>query len=155
MMIENTTIPNGSSLLLPTGNFCFRLWIRHETSLCVVKMIAVQSRSSAESTKEAISDREDEYPAAMPLATRRRTFAATFMLIAHLALRRPMRRFSCSCSGRKGSTRPSLSCNAPPPSAIPSPLSSLGSKLSMMSSDTALTIAFTSSQSSRRSFWSL
>lgn len=68
IIIENTNIPSGSNLLLPTGNFLLSLLIRHPTSLCVVKMIAVHSKSSAESANEAISDRDEELRAATPLA---------------------------------------------------------------------------------------
>jgi hypothetical protein len=152
-MIENTSIPSGSNLRRPTGNFFLSLCKRHSTSLCVVNIIAVHNRSKAESASDAMSESEDEYPAAIPLAMRRRMLAITLMLIAHFAFLLPTRRFSCSSSGRKGSTRPSVSCSAPPPSAIPSPLSSRGSKDSRMSSERALTMASTSSQSSSRSFW--
>jgi hypothetical protein len=153
IIIENTNIPSGSSLRRPTGNFFLSLCKCHSTNLCVVNTIAVHSKSNAESASDAMSESEDEYPAAIPFAMRRRTLAITLILIAHFAFLLPTRRFSCSSSGRKGSTRPSVSCNAPPPSAIPSPLSSRGSKDSRISSERALTMALTSSQSSRRSFW--
>ncbi|XMA08937.1 hypothetical protein WAI453_001728 [Rhynchosporium graminicola] len=80
------------------------------------------------------------------------TFATTLMLIAHAAFFAAFLRFSRSSSGKNGSIAPPVSCNPPPPSATPSPLSSRGSKDSRISSDKALTMALTSSQSSRRSF---
>lgn len=45
---------------LPTGNFCLNLLRCHSTSLCVVKTIAVHSKSNAESASEAMSDSEEE-----------------------------------------------------------------------------------------------
>lgn len=59
-MMEKTRIPRGSSRRLPTGNFFRSFVILQPTSLLVVQMMSVQSRSSAESTSEAISDRDCE-----------------------------------------------------------------------------------------------
>jgi hypothetical protein len=73
--MENTNIPNGSSLRRPTGNFALRLDNFHCTSPFVVQIINVQRRSSDESTKEATSEREEEKKTAPIFAARRRIFA--------------------------------------------------------------------------------
>ena len=75
-------MPNGSSLRRPTGNLCCNLRILHCTSLCVVQMINVQSRSSAESTSDAMSESDEELKAAMILATKSRILAMTLIYIA-------------------------------------------------------------------------
>jgi hypothetical protein len=49
--------------------------------LLVVQMITVQSRSSAESTRDAIKERELDQIAATPLAARRRTFTMTLICV--------------------------------------------------------------------------
>ena len=79
MMIEKTRIPRGSSRRRPTGNLCCSRRIFHWTSLFVVQMIRVQSRSRAESTSEAMSEREEDAKAAMTLAMRRMTLAMTLI----------------------------------------------------------------------------
>jgi len=78
-MIEKTRIPSGSRRLLPTGNLCCNLRILHCTSLLVVQIINVHRRSRAESTREAISESDDELKAAMTLATRRTMLAITLI----------------------------------------------------------------------------
>jgi hypothetical protein len=58
---ENTRMPRGSSLLLPTGNRRRRLCRRHPTNLLVLHtMIVLHNKSSAESTREAIRDSDGE-----------------------------------------------------------------------------------------------
>ena len=107
-------------------------------------MIRVQRRSRAESTRDAMSDSEEDAKAATTLATRRRIFATTLIyagvsnllteileisknrkigltLIDHLALLSSVLRFSLSSSGSKGSISPPVLFNAPPSSATPSP----------------------------------
>ena len=79
MMMEKTRIPRGSSRLRPTGNLCCSRRIFHWTSLVVVQMIKVHSRSRAESTREAMSEREEDAKAAMILAMRRMIFAITLI----------------------------------------------------------------------------
>ena len=79
MMMEKTSIPRGSRRRRPTGNLCCSRRIFHWTSLFVVQIIRVQSRSRAESTREAMSEREDDPNAAMTLAVRRRMFAITLI----------------------------------------------------------------------------
>ena len=79
MIMEKTRIPRGSSRRRPTGNLCCKRRIFHWTSLFVVQMIKVQSRSRAESTREAMSEREEDVTAAMILATRRRMLAMTLI----------------------------------------------------------------------------
>lgn len=79
MMMEKTRIPRGSSRRRPTGNLRRKRRIFHWTSLFVVQMINVQSRSRAESTREAMSEREEDVKAAMILATRRRMLAMTLI----------------------------------------------------------------------------
>lgn len=59
-MMEKTRIPRGSSRRLPTGNFFLSLLIRHPTSLLVVQTMSVHKRSRAESTSEAIRERDEE-----------------------------------------------------------------------------------------------
>ena len=138
MMMEKTTMPSGSSLRRPTGNLCCSLRILHCTSLCVVQMINVQSRSSAESTSEAMSESDEELKAAMILATRSRMLAMTLIyfavnnqrlrvgckavtLIAHFAFLSPFLLFSLSSCGSRGSMSPPVFLSAPPSSATPSP----------------------------------
>ena len=79
MMMENTRIPSGSSRLRPTGNLCCNFRVLHWTSLFVVQMINVHKRSRAESTKDAISERDEELNAAMILATKSIMLAITFI----------------------------------------------------------------------------
>ena len=79
MMMENTRIPRGSSRFRPTGNLCCSLRILHWTSLLVVHIMTVQRRSSAESTREAMSDSDEDAKAATILATRSRMFAMTLI----------------------------------------------------------------------------
>ena len=79
MMIEKTRIPRGSKRFRPTGNFVLSLASRQLTSLLVVKMMTVQSRSNAESTSEAIRERELDQMAAMPFAARRRILTKTLI----------------------------------------------------------------------------
>ena len=79
MMIEKTRIPRGSNRRRPTGNLCCSRLIFHWTSLLVVQMIKVHSRSRAESTREAMSEREEDPKAAMILAMRSKTFAITLI----------------------------------------------------------------------------
>ena len=79
MMMEKTRIPRGSRRRRPTGNLCRSRRILHWTSLLVVQMIRVQSRSRAESTSEAMSEREEDAKAAMTLAIRRMTLAMTLI----------------------------------------------------------------------------
>ena len=64
-----------------TGNFRRRLPRRHETRRFVVHTIKVQSRSSPESTREAMRESEEEYIAAIALAARRITFAITLIYL--------------------------------------------------------------------------
>ena len=79
MMMEKTRIPRGSRRRRPTGNLCCSRRIFHWTSLFVVQMISVHSRSRAESTREAMSESEEDAKAATILATRRRMFAITLI----------------------------------------------------------------------------
>ena len=79
MMMEKTRIPRGSSRRRPTGNLCCSRRILHWTSLFVVQMMRVQSRSRAESTSEAMSEREEDAKAAMTLAMRRMILAMTLI----------------------------------------------------------------------------
>jgi hypothetical protein len=79
IMIEKTRIPMGSRRRRPMGNFFFRLCKRQPTSLLVVQMMMVHSKSSAESTRDAISDKELDQIAATPLAASRRTFTRTLI----------------------------------------------------------------------------
>lgn len=79
MMMEKTRMPRGSSRRRPTGNLCCSRRIFHWTSLLVVQMIRVHSRSRAESTREAMREREVDAKAAMILAMRRMTFAITLI----------------------------------------------------------------------------
>lgn len=76
-------MPSGSSLRRPTGNLCRNFLILHCTSLFVVQIISVHSRSSAESTNEAIKERDEEPAAATTLAMRRMTLAATLIWAGH------------------------------------------------------------------------
>lgn len=79
IMIENTRIPSGSRRLRPTGNLCCNLVILHCTSLLVVQIMIVHRRSRAESTREAMSESDDELKAAMTLAMRRAMLASTLI----------------------------------------------------------------------------
>ena len=79
MMMEKTRIPRGSSRRRPTGNLCRSRRMFHWTSLFVVQMMRVQSRSRAESTSEAMREREEDAKAAMTLAMRRMTLAMTLI----------------------------------------------------------------------------
>ncbi len=81
----------------------------------------VHKRSSAESTRDAIREREEEAKAAMILAARSKILATTLILIAHFALFSPVLRFSRSSSGNRGSMSPPVFFSAPPSSATPSP----------------------------------
>lgn len=78
-MIEKTRIPIGSRRLLPTGNFFFSLDNRHPTNLLVTHIITVHRRSSAESTSEAMSERELDQMAATPFAASKRMLTITFI----------------------------------------------------------------------------
>lgn len=78
-MMEKTRIPSGSRRRRPIGNFFLRLVRRHPTSLFVVQMMMVQSRSSAESTSEAIRDNELDHRAATPLAASKRILTMTLI----------------------------------------------------------------------------
>lgn len=60
MMMEKTRMPKGSRRLRPTGKRLFRAFRRHCTRRFVDQTMRVQSRSKAESTREAISEREEE-----------------------------------------------------------------------------------------------
>jgi hypothetical protein len=73
--IENTRIPRGSNRLRPTGKCARRLVSLHFTNLLVVQTIKVQRRSNAESSREAISEREDEKKTAAIFEAKRKTFA--------------------------------------------------------------------------------
>ena len=53
--------------------------MRRETSLLVVKMMRVQRRSRAESTREAMREREVDLRVARDLAARRRMLAITLI----------------------------------------------------------------------------
>ena len=79
MMMEKTRIPRGSKRLLPTGNFLRSFLILQPTSLLVVQTINVQRRSRAESTSDAMRERDEEYPAAMPFAASRMMLATTLI----------------------------------------------------------------------------
>lgn len=79
IMIEKTRIPIGSRRLRPTGNFFFSRVSLQPTSLLVVHIISVQSRSSAESTSDAMRERELDFNAAMLLATRRKMLTMTLI----------------------------------------------------------------------------
>lgn len=79
MMIENTRMPRGSRRRLPTGNFLRKRLILHPTSLFVVQTMTVHRRSRAESTNEAINEREEENIAATPLAASKRILAITLI----------------------------------------------------------------------------
>lgn len=81
MMIEKTRIPIGSRRRRPMGNFFLRLSMRQPTSLLVIQMITVQRRSRAESTRDAIKERELDQIAATPFAPRRRMFTMTLIYI--------------------------------------------------------------------------
>jgi hypothetical protein len=59
-MMEKTRIPIGSRRLRPTGNFFFRRFSFQPTTLLVLQIISVQRRSRAESTRDAMSEREFE-----------------------------------------------------------------------------------------------
>lgn len=147
LTIENTRIPKGSRRLLPTGNFAFNRFNLHATSLFVVQTMSVHSKSSAESTNDAISDNDEEKYAAMHFAANSKMFATTLIcpnparqvqnpktaqptsprkkrkpltLIAHLAFLLSFPLFSLSSSGSNGSTLSAVACNAPPASATPS-----------------------------------
>jgi hypothetical protein len=91
-------------------------------------MISVHSRSSAESTNEAISERDDEKKTAPILAAKRRTLAITLIyshefsfnrrhkgltLMAHRAFLAPFLRLVRSSSGRKASMSSPIFCSAP------------------------------------------
>ena len=78
-MMLNTTMPRGSRRRRPTGNLYCRCLIFQATSLLVVKIMRVQSRSRAESTSEAIREREEEWTTAMHFAARRRMLAMTLI----------------------------------------------------------------------------
>jgi len=84
MMMEKTRIPIGSRRRRPMGNFFLRLSMRQPTSRFVTQMMMVQRRSRAESTRDAIKERELDQIAATPLAPRRRMFTRTliYMLLA-------------------------------------------------------------------------
>ena len=79
MMMEKTRIPRGSSRRRPTGNLCCSRRIFHCTSLFVVQIIKVHSRSRAESTSEAMREREEDAKAAVILAMRRIMLAITLI----------------------------------------------------------------------------
>lgn len=79
MRMEKTRMPMGSSRRRPIGNFFRKPSTRQLTSLLVVQMMTVQSRSRAESTRDAIKDRELDQMAATPLAARRRMFTTTLI----------------------------------------------------------------------------
>ena len=81
MMMEKTRMPIGSRRRRPMGNFFLRLSRRQPTSLLVTQMMTVQSRSKAESTREAIKEREFDHSAATPLAASRRMFTRTLIYI--------------------------------------------------------------------------
>ena len=78
-MMLKTRIPRGSRRRRPTGNLCCRRFIFQATSLLVVKIMRVQRRSRAESTREAIKEREVEEKAARHFAARRRMLAITLI----------------------------------------------------------------------------
>lgn len=132
----------------------------------------VQSRSRAESTSDAINDREPEKNAATiywmtelavingmteqrseggTFAINKMMFAMTLILMAHRAFFSACRRSFLTSSGRNSQILPS--CNQSPPSLSlrPSPSAS-GSKASRTSSARCRTRASTSAQSLRRAF---
>ena len=169
MRMEKTRMPIGSRRRRPIGNFFRKPSTRQLTSLLVVQMMTVQSKSRAESTRDAIKERELDQMAATPLAARRRMFTITLIctvslrkhawdsvltLIAHLACLADFARLLRSSSGRKGSKSSPLLPNGPRSSATPSPSTSRGFILSTMSSASEETTMSTSAQSSRRSFCS-
>lgn len=78
-MMENTRMPIGSRRLLPTGNFFLSLFRRHPTNLFVVQMMTVHRRSSAESTSDAMSEREFDQRAATPFAANNRMLTKTLI----------------------------------------------------------------------------
>jgi hypothetical protein len=78
-MMEKTRMPIGSSRLLPTGNFFLSFERRQPTSLLVVHIITVHNRSRAESTSDAMRERELDQMAATPLAARRRILTITLI----------------------------------------------------------------------------
>lgn len=79
MMMEKTRIPMGSRRLRPMGNFFLRVWRRQPTSLLVVQMMIVQSKSRAESTRDAIKDSEFDQMAATPLAASKKMLTRTLI----------------------------------------------------------------------------
>jgi len=81
MMMEKTKMPIGSRRRRPMGNFFLRPSIRQPTSLLVTQMMTVQSRSKAESTRDAIKEREFDQMAATPLAASRRMFTMTLIYV--------------------------------------------------------------------------
>jgi hypothetical protein len=79
IMIEKTRMPIGSRRRLPTGNFFLSFDKRQPTSLLVVQMMIVHRRSRAESTSDAMSERELDQMAATPFAAKRKMFTRTFI----------------------------------------------------------------------------
>ena len=74
-----TRMPKGSRRRRPTGNLCCRRLIFQATSLLVVKIMRVQRRSRAESTRDAIRDSEVDENAARHFAARSRMLAITLI----------------------------------------------------------------------------
>lgn len=64
MIMEKTRMPRGSRRLRPTGKVFWSLSKRQLTSLLVDQTMRVQRRSSAESTKLAMREREPVVDAA-------------------------------------------------------------------------------------------
>lgn len=81
MIMEKTRMPMGSKRLRPIGNLFFRAFRRQPTSLFVVQMMIVQSKSRAESTRDAIKDSEFDQMAATPLAASRRMLTRTLIWV--------------------------------------------------------------------------
>ena len=86
IIIEKTRMPRGSRRRRPTGNLCWRRRIFQATNLLVVHIIKVQSKSRAESTREATREREEEKKAAHILAMRRRMLARTLICRGYQSL---------------------------------------------------------------------
>jgi hypothetical protein len=76
---EKTRMPIGSRRRLPTGNFFLSFDKRQPTSLLVVQIMMVHSRSRAESTSDAMRERELDQMAATPFAAKRNMFTITFI----------------------------------------------------------------------------
>lgn len=78
-MMEKTRIPIGSRRLRPTGNFFLSFESLQPTNLFVTQMMTVHSRSRAESTRDAMSEREFDQRAATPFAANRKILTMTLI----------------------------------------------------------------------------